>query len=67
MMFTDVEDIMDEPQQVIYGEGVEANKTTWVYPQGRVIFEGCVVVKVEKREVAQPTVTERVEQQRGKR
>jgi len=66
MMFTDVEEIMNKPLQVIYGEGVETDKTTWVYGQGRVIFQGCTVVKIEKS-VAQPTVTERVEQQRGGR
>jgi hypothetical protein len=66
MMFTDVEDIMNKPVQVIYGEGVETGKVTWVYPQGRVIFEGVSVIKVEKS-VVQPTVTERVEQQRGRR
>ena len=66
MMFTDVQQTAGEPKQVIYGEGVELDKTTWVYPQGRVFFEACIVVRIEKS-VAQPTVTERVEQQRGGR
>jgi hypothetical protein len=66
MMFTDVEDIMKEPLEVIHGEGVEVDKTIWVYTQGRVVFEACTVVKVEKI-AATPTMTERVEQQRGTR
>jgi hypothetical protein len=67
MMISDVEEIMRrEPTEVIHGEGVETGKITWVYPQGRVIFEGVTVIQVEKS-VVQPTVTERVEQQRGGR
>jgi hypothetical protein len=48
MMFSDVETIMGQPKQVIYGEKIDADKTTWIYPQGRVLFENCMVIKVEK-------------------
>jgi len=57
MMFTDVENIMGKPAQEILGSNLDTGKTLWVYPQGKVLFEGCTVVKVEPA-VADPTGAE---------
>ena len=47
MMFTDVERIMGKPRQRVLGDNVDLGKTLWVYPQGKVLFDGCTVIKVE--------------------
>jgi len=65
MMFTDVEHIMGDPDAVEHGDLINADKTTYVYPEGRVYFEKLIVVKVEPAG-ERPTITERVEQDRGR-
>ncbi|HOX08568.1 MAG TPA: hypothetical protein PK280_19385 [Planctomycetota bacterium] len=66
MVFTEVETVMGSPEQKIHGDRLDAGKTTWVYPQGKVLFQGIFVIKVEKAGDGQ-TITERAEQQKSGR
>jgi len=47
MMFTDVESILGKPAEEILGSNIDTGKAVWVYPQGKVFFDGCTVIKVE--------------------
>jgi hypothetical protein len=66
MMFSDVENIMGLPPRVVYGDGVDTGKTTWIYPKGKVLFESCTVIQVEKA-VGEKNIVERVQQQKDGR
>ena len=58
-----VEHKLGQPVEVIPGDLVATDITTWIYPDGKVVFQGLTVLKVEPR-TAEPTITEKVRQQR---
>ena len=45
---TDVDRIMGEPVEKVYGEATDTGKVLWIYPQGKVLFVNWSVAQIEK-------------------